>query len=398
MQVDADRVAGPSRWFGVGATAGSGSRGDEAALTAIAGRSDPKLFLIFAGELADLEQTGRQLDARWPDVPAIGCTTAGEISASGSVDQSVVVAAFGGAGFTVGTGSASVVDAGPYQAAAEAARTAMDALPEEAEGSNQLLLILSDGLAGDQQEVVRGAYSVAGAVVPLVGGCAGDGLRMVSTSQLHGSATGAGQVVIAAIASDGPFGIGVQHGWQAVGDAMVVTASRDTRVHSLNGKPALDVYLDRLGAPAAARSDPDAFTTFAMTHPLGLDRRGGVEVRFVAEANFEDRSLGCIAEVPEGGMAHIMEGSDESVLTATDEACTQALRGLDGSQPIGLVAFDCIARRGVLGETRVRQEIDRIGAVADGAPVAGFYTYGEIARTEGSQGFHNQTLVVLAVG
>lgn len=33
-----------------------------------------------------------------------------------------------------------------------------------------------------------------------------------------------------------------------------------------------------------------------------------------------------------------------------------------------------------------------------GAPVAGFYTYGEIARTSGTSGFHNQTLVVLAVG
>jgi hypothetical protein len=28
--------------------------------------------------------------------------------------------------------------------------------------------------------------------------------------------------------------------------------------------------------------------------------------------------------------------------------------------------------------------------------VAGFYTYGEIARTHGVSGFHNQTLVVLA--
>jgi hypothetical protein len=32
-----------------------------------------------------------------------------------------------------------------------------------------------------------------------------------------------------------------------------------------------------------------------------------------------------------------------------------------------------------------------------GVPVAGFYTYGEIARTSGVSGFHNQTLVVLSV-
>jgi hypothetical protein len=31
---------------------------------------------------------------------------------------------------------------------------------------------LSDGLGGNQEEVIRGAYSVVGASVPLVGGCA----------------------------------------------------------------------------------------------------------------------------------------------------------------------------------------------------------------------------------
>jgi hypothetical protein len=38
-----------------------------------------------------------------------------------------------------------------------------------------------------------------------------------------------------------------------------------------------------------------------------------------------------------------------------------------------------------------------VAAHAGAAPVAGFYTYGEIARTKGVSGFHNQTLVVLAI-
>jgi hypothetical protein len=36
--------------------------------------------------------------------------------------------------------------------------------------------------------------------------------------------------------------------------------------------------------------------------------------------------------------------------------------------------------------------------MAPGAPLAGFYTYGEIARVRGARGFHNQTLVVLSIG
>ena len=51
----------------------------------------------------------------------------------------------------------------------------------------------------------------------------------------------------------------------------------------------------------------------------------------------------------------------------------------------------------MLGDAGIKREIDCIATHAEG-PVAGFYTYGEIARTHGQSGFHNQTLVVLAVG
>jgi hypothetical protein len=62
-----------------------------------------------------------------------------------------------------------------------------------------------------------------------------------------------------------------------------------------------------------------------------------------------------------------------------------------------MVVFDCAARRAVLGDAGIAEEIERVEVHAKGAPVAGFYTYGEIARTRGVTGFHNQTLVVLAV-
>jgi hypothetical protein len=195
------------------------------------------------------------------------------------------------------------------------------------------------------------------------------------------------------------MGIGVRHGWSRVGEPMVVTRSANNRVYLLDTQPALDVYLDRLSAPAEAREDPAAFTRFALTHPLGLSRRSGEDqVRFIGEADFENRSLGCIAEVPQGGLAWFMEGDDASVLTATDGACADALKSLGGEPPLGMLAFDCIARRGVLGDEGIRNEVDRVAGSAPGAPVAGFYTYGEIARTHGVSGFHNQTLVVLALG
>jgi hypothetical protein len=177
---------------------------------------------------------------------------------------------------------------------------------------------------------------------------------------------------------------------------MLVTGSIDNRVLTLDDQPALAAYLQRLDAPPAVHTDPEAFTRFAMTHPLGLSRRSGDEVRFVSGADFVEGSLNCIAALPQGSLAWIMEGDRDSVLEATNVACEQALSGLEGRPPLGLFAFDCIARKGVLGDDGVMDEVNRIAEFAAGAPVAGLYTYGEIARTRGVSGFHNQTLVVVA--
>ncbi len=384
------------RWVGVGQSADTNSRaaGVDAASRAISGRS-AGLLIVFCSDSHDLEQLLEGINEVSGNAPLIGCSTAGEIATAGPADLGVVVTALGGEGFSVATAAASLGG----ERLSEGGAAVASCLSDVADREHQVLLLLTDGLAGNQQEIVRGAYSVAGAGVALVGGCAGDDMKMKATAQLHGSHVLANSVVAAAVASDGPLGIGVRHGWRRVGEPMVVTKSADNRVYSLDGEPALDVYLSRLNAPAEAAFDSAAFTLFAMTRPLGLVRRSQEEhVRYIADANFEDRSLGCIAEVPQGGMAWIMQGDDASVLEATDQACSDALGALDGRRPLALLAFDCIARRGVLGDSGIRSEIGRIGEHAAGAPVAGFYTYGEIARTSGIAGFHNQTLVVLAVG
>jgi hypothetical protein len=383
------------RWMAVGSSndADACTAGRLAAGEALTGE-DPKLLVVFSAHTYDLEKLLGGINDRSGGVPLIGCTTAGEIATSGPEDASVVVTALGGPGFSVATRLSTDIS-GRLRSSGE---DAAGGLAEIADRKHRVLLLLTDGLAGDQQEIVRGVFGVVGAAVPLVGGCAGDALEMRRTSQFFGNQVLTNSVVSAALGSDAPIGIGVRHGWRTVGEAMLVTRSQDNQVFTMNDEPALDVYLERLNVPQDARTNAAAFTRFASTHPLGISRRAAEpHVRFVGGANFDDRSLSCIAEVPEGGLAWFMEGDERSVLEATDAACSEALETLGGEPPLGVLAFDCIARRGVLGEEGIRREVDRIAAHAPGSPVAGFYTYGEIARTKGVSGFHNQTLVVLAV-
>ena len=382
------------RWFGVGAAEGPlDGAGARAADDALVG-DDAKLLVVFCSQSHDLPSLLRDIAARAGDVPMIGCTTAGEIGSSGPRDASVVVAAIGGEGFFVDTAYATEASQGLRAAGAAAARC----VPERAGHPHKVLLLLSDGLAGDQRQVVRGAYEVIGAGVALVGGCAGDDLKMARTFQFHAGEVLTDAVVAAGIASDAPLGIGVRHGWRRVGEPMLVTASSGNHVYTLDDRPALDAYLERLGLDEPIRCDQEALARLALTHPLGFGTPRGEEVvRFIGGGDFAERSLSCIAEVPQGALAWIMEGDAESVLEATDAAADDALAALEGRPPLGMLAFDCIARRGVLGEDGIHAEIDRLARLMVGAPIAGFYTYGEIARTSGVRGFHNQTLVVLAL-
>ena len=273
-------------------------------------------------------------------------------------------------------------------------------LREVDERPHRVLLLLTDGLAGDQQEIVRGAYGVVGAGVPLVGGCAGDDLKMKATFQLHGDSRAAtARWSAAAIASDAPLGVGVRHGWRRVGEPMLVTESADNRVYTLDDRPALDVYLDRLDRPAGGSPDPAEFTRFALTHPLGLGRRSGEDhVRFVGEADFE-RALARLHRRGAPGRHGLVHGGRRRVgarghrrrLRGRARAARRPDARSGCSPSTASPGAECSATR------ESGRRWTRGGATPADAPVAGFYTYGEIARTHGVSGFHNQTLVVLAL-
>jgi len=355
---------------------------------------DPKLIVALIAPNFDLAVVAEELNTTFPHTEVIGCTTSGEITPYGAAANALVLWALGGSAIEISTGSGQGDAHGLRQAATEAAHC-LDHLEQRA---NTILLVLSDGLCGDQMDVVRGAYDVAGIDVPLVGGCAGDNLAMRRTQQIHGRRVMSQSVVAAAVSSDRPLGIGVSHGWNPASEPMLVTGSKGNILSTLEDKPALDVYLDFFNPGDVIRADPAAFAKFAATHPIGIRRRDKIEMRHITGYNLDRRELILVAEVPQGALAFLTEGDFDSVLNAAAKSCTAALKALNGLKPAGLLMFDCVSRRAVFTEERIHEETDLISSTCGSVPMAGFYTYGEIARTKGAGGFHNQTLVTLAIG
>jgi hypothetical protein len=386
------------RWFGSGRSCHSdaGAAGAEAAREALAGRQ-ASLVMVFCPAGIDYEAMLDGVRSEAGDVPLIGCTGIAQLAQTGPAQPSVVVSVLGGDGFEVRI-SAALNVAGGQRAAGEQVAATVQELTRE----HKLLVLFADGLAGEQHELVRGAYSVVGGTVPLAGGCAADNYIYEKTFQFFADADGvrvmSDAVVAAAIGSDAPMGVGVAHGWRKHGDLMVVTSSAGGTVHTLDGEPALDVFSQRTSAPQSLAADTPAFRFFAMKHPLGMSRRSGEDIRVIHEGNIADGSIKSLVAVPQGALLWAMETDREGLLSSVDDAYAEAVEPLGGVPPLGFLAFDCGVRFMFLEPDGVRAEVARFVHRAAGAPFGGFYTYGEIARTHGARGMHHLTLVIVAFG
>jgi hypothetical protein len=402
---DATLAPPAARWVAVGRSLASSGRraAAEAATAALAGGEEASLLIVFSSAQYDTDEVLTGIRAVTPgSVRVVGGTAMGEIATPGEgfedlgIAPAVVVMALGGSGFEIATTVVRRASSARWDAGVAAAEV-MDQLTSP----HQVMLMIADGLTREQHELVRGAYSVLGAPVPIVGGCSADNLEYLHTSQFHG--TGASierlddSIVAIGLGSNAPIGVGLSHGWVKHGEPMVVTSSIGGEVLTLDDEPAIDVYLRRIGAERSLLDDPAKFREVAFQHPLGMSRRSGEDIRVVHEADAERGSLLCLSDVPQGGLVWTMTTDSAALIAAAGASCETAVQGLGGDEPLGMLVFDCGARKMRLDPEELRAEQATIGAASRGAPFAGFYTFGEIGRTSGARGMHHLTVVTLAL-
>jgi hypothetical protein len=357
------------------------------------------LLLVFVTMAYDVALFFEAAAAEAGAATVIGCS-AFACSTTASAELAGCSAAFIPRGsLSIGVGVIDRLDAdiaGATSLAVAAARA--DAGPQRA---HELALLLSDGLAGDLREVMRGAFSTAGALVPIIGGAAADALTQTGTYQYADGRLMTNGVIALWIGSDEPLGVGVEHGWRPTGDLMVVTRAVGNTVFELDGRPAKEAYLQMR---AAVREDESSglgattsssFAEMVMDGPLGLPTAAGrYEVRHVL-SHTDDGALVMFGHVSDNSVVQVMASDADELLSAAGRAASSAVAQL-GRPSRGALMFTCTARLANLAD-RATEEASAVAEGLGGAPACGFFTYGEFARTTGSSGFHNATIAVLAL-
>jgi hypothetical protein len=346
-------------------------------IVAALGRPAPALILVFAAEgglLASL--TARISDAFGPGCRVLGCSSAGGFAFGSYRDDRVVAIGFPAVAFRA---EAVWLRDLRQNLALDWIRTLRRLAAEfgaAAPGWSRFGLLMIDGLC-QREELVAATVDAALGDLPVLGGSAGDGLRIGRTPHALDGESHPESAILCLVASAFPVEEVIFDHFTPSGSRMVVTAAlpEERVIVSINDEPAAEEYARLIGVPEAALG-PQAFAT----HPL-LMRQGGRHVVRAIQGVTPARGLSLMSSVETGTMMTLgrPENLTEGLAARMGELGPTAL----------ILGFDCVLRRIALEEAGLG---DAVGQIYREHRVAGFNTYGEQHG-----GLHvNQTFVGLA--
>lgn len=345
------------------------------------------LVLAFGGTSVVTDGTlWSSLGERFPGAIIMGCSTGGEIHGVDVLDDSLSVTTLS---FDRTTLKAAQTPVENSERSFEAGQTLGRSLTAP---DLRTVFLLSDGTAVNGSELVRGIRSVLAQGVVVTGGLAGDGARFGTTYVgLNGLMTSGHVVAVGFYGNALNVGHGSSGGWDEFGPERVITGSRGNILFELDGRPALDLYKQYLGADAQDLPGSALFFPLRISPP---DKREGSLMRTIVGVDESQKAMIFAGDMPQGHGAQLMRGNMDRLFEGAADAAQQARRDYDGDSLAILVS--CIGRKLVLGQ-RTCEEIEAVRDVLGGAtPLTGFYSYGEVsphAVTHVAE-LHNQTMTV----
>jgi diguanylate cyclase (GGDEF)-like protein/PAS domain S-box-containing protein len=397
--------------YGLGTGDDSFDTGFEAAKQALTGirTNPPSLVMVFASVRYDLQELLRGVsDALGAEVPIVGATTAGEIC-NGPQQGSAVVTILASPYLEVRVGLGEKISQGWQKAVAQAVST-----PELApffspddntawseltlQGKSALALLFTPGETSANFvrsfEILEELKRLSQGRLPIIGGCAGDDLRMEANYVFWGRRAYPDSVLLVLCLTQLRFGIAMAHGLQATGQRTKVTRSHNHRVLELDGDCAADVY-SRLQGRSRENLE-EKHLPLTTKQSMGSAYPYSQYIIQVASCFTPEGGVRFSQPIPEGALLTLMEASPDSLVTAGQEAVRKALlRGVI-TQAALVLTFSCVLRAHLLGERAV-EETRRMQQILPDVPVIGFYSMGEQGLADDGVNRHNTEAVTVLV-
>ncbi|MFC3416127.1 FIST signal transduction protein [Algoriphagus hitonicola] len=358
--------------------------------TALEDGFTPTLAIVFLSITQDRVAICQLLEQK--DIAIFGATTAGEFIDGEIGDESVVIMLLDIKKEHFKCVSFETGEEHTQDIAEKIGKTGLDTF------KNPAFIIASGGISTDGEMIIRGIEKAVGPEVTIFGGMAGDDFTMTGTYVFSNGKYEITGLVALILDEDKVQLAGLAtSGWQPVGTVRTITKSEGNVVYTIDDEPALDVVIKYMGINKNIDEWKEVIVNVGSEFPMQIQREGSEPViRAPLFANKTDRSLVCAGSVPQGSKIRFSMAPDYNVIEKVIEEC-ESLKENELSNAEALIMFSCKARHLSLGPM-VSDEIDSVKNVW-GAPMAGFFSYGEMGKaTKGKHEFHNNTcsLVVLS--
>jgi hypothetical protein len=343
------------------------------------------IVMFFCSASYDMDALAAEMDRQFAGIDVIGCTTAGEITPLGYMDGSLTGFSLSATDCRVRTVCIHDIatngpDGGFCAAEGALAALAESGAPPDAENTFGLLLI--DGMCGHEEVIVSTMHWAMGNI-PLLGGSAGDDLRLKNTFIYHDGAFHRNAALLALVQTTRPFRAFRSQHFTGGPTKMVVTRADPVRriVHEINAEPAAEEYARIAGL------QPGVLTpeTIAET-PLMVKIGGDFYVRSIQQV-LPDGSLVFYSAIEQGVVLTLAERQDLLGHLGGLFASISA----DLGPPDLVIGFDCVLRSREAERHQIRRQAGKL--LADNH-VIGFSTYGE----QFSAMHLNQTFTGVALG
>src|SRR3982074_2657665 len=194
------------------------------------GASLPRVAMLFAGIDHDFAVVLEQINAQWPGMELIGCTTDGEMSSHILfAEDSLALVLLSGDDWHAVSGVARSVSTD----VAACIRASVNDAVERLAVSGSVALSALRAALGD--------------AVPIFGGTAGDQWRFTGTRQFHGKEVLQDSVPFLLFGEGVVFSCGVDRGGRPIGREGRVTDVDGHVVRAIDGRPATEFYRGVLG-------------------------------------------------------------------------------------------------------------------------------------------------------
>lgn len=356
----------------------------------------PDIVLAFASEPYDQAGLLRGVRTALPGVPISGGSGEGVIHKGGSFETDYCVGLLGV--------SSDTMRFRPFllEEYASDSIAAGDELADlvDAEGDVFGILLFPDGLQGHCDRFLARLDERLGPTPLVLGGTAGDAMRMERTWQYRDDRAVTGAVSGVLLQGRGSLEWAVSHGCTPIGLERTVTDGGDGWIREIDGQQAWSVFKEYLDG------DPRTLNFEGIIHlcvglPLtGESAREYGDYRIITPMRLDEETGSLF--FPGGGV----ETGDRIRLTRRDQAaimnsasdCARRVSAHPGD-PAFVLQFDCAGRgRALFGNATDEAVVRPLQAeFAETVPWLGFHTYGEIAPVAGERCYHNYTVVLAGV-